>query len=226
MTNRKLYDEKLSALNRSLIEMEKVVEELIEQTIDALITGDEGLARTTIKQDDIIDFKQLYIEKECARLIAQEQPIASDLHFILSVVKIVTDIERIADQCSDICQYSIKLQDKTWSSQINYQRHIERMAVMTKEMLTKALDSLVEKNVETIREICRSDDQIDDCFRKVWQELSEEMTRDSQFIQSGMHYIMIIKYLERIADHTTNIAEWIYYSLTGDYIIHVIDEKS
>ena len=60
----------------------------------------------------------------------------------------------------------------------------------------------------------------------MWQELSEEMTRDSQFIQSGMHYIMIIKYLERIADHTTNIAEWIYYSLTGDYIIHVIDEKS
>lgn len=220
MTTRKVYEERLQGLNTSLIEMGQVAERLIEQTIEALKTGDEELARTTIKQDDIVDFKQLDIEKECALLIAQQQPIASDLRFILSVVKIITDIERIADQCSDICQYSIKLNNEVWSKEVNYQRHIERMAVTAKDMLKKALDSFVSKDVETIKAICKADDKIDEYFWKVWQELTEEMERDNSFIENGMHYVMIIKYLERIADHITNIAEWTYYSLTGQYIIH------
>lgn len=220
MTTRKLYEERLRSLNASLIEMGQIVEQRIEQTINVLRTGDEELARLIIKQDDIVDFKQLDIEKECAALIAHQQPIASDLRFILSVIKIVTDVERIGDQCSDICKYSIKLHDKAWSNQVNYQRHIERMAISTKEMLKKALDSLVSKDVALIKEVCKLDDKIDDYFWKVWQELTEEMARNNQFIENGMHYVMIIKYLERIADHTTNIAEWTYYSLTSEYIIH------
>lgn len=220
MTTRRVYEERLQGLNTSLVEMGEVAEKLIEQTITVLKTGDEELARKTIKQDDIIDLKQLDIEKECALLIALQQPIAGDLRFILSVVKIITDIERIADQCSDICQYSIKLGNKSWSKEVNYQRHIERMAVTAKEMLKNALDSFVSKDVESIKAICKSDDKMDEYFDKVWQELTEEMARDTSFIESGMQYVMIIKYLERIADHITNIAEWTYYSLTGKYIIH------
>ena len=153
-------------------------------------------------------------------LIAHQQPIASDLRFVISVIKIVTDIERIADQCSDICQYSLKLTDKEWHKGIDYQRHMERMAVTAREMLKKALDSFVSKDVETIREICKADDKIDEAFWKIWRELIEEMKGNTAFIENGMHYVMIIKYFERIADHITNIAEWTYYSLTGKYIIH------
>ena len=220
MAPRKVYEHKLNDLNTSIIEMGQAAENLIDQTIKVLKTADDELAKVTIKQDDIVDLKQLEIEKECASLIAQQQPIASDLRFILSVVKIVTDIERIADQCSDICQYSIKLNDKEWSKEVNYHRHIERMAVTARDMLKNALDSFVSKDVETIKAICKADDKMDEYFWKGWQELTEEMKRDSSFIENGMHYMMIIKYLERIADHVTNIAEWTYYSLTGKYIIH------
>ncbi len=220
MATRKVYEQRLHELNTSIIEMGQAAEGLIDQTIKVLKTGDDELARITIKQDDIIDFKQLEIEKECALLIAHQQPIASDLRFILSIIKIVTDIERIADQCSDICQYSLKLNDAEWSKDNNYQRHIERMAVMAKDMLKNALDSFVSKDVETILTICKADDKIDDYFWKVWCELINEMKNDSTFIENGMRYMMIIKYLERIADHITNIAEWTYYSLTGQYIIH------
>lgn len=220
MTPRKVYEDKLQDLNRRIVEMGQGAEDLIDRTIKALSTDDDVLARAIIAEDDKIDNMQIEIEKQCALLIAHQQPIAGDLRFILSVVKIVTDIERIADQCCDICSYSIKLNDGSWNTEINYQRHIEKMAIAAKEMLTSALDSFVSKDIEAIKVICRADDEIDSAFWKVWKEITEEMMANRDFIQNGVHYIMIIKYLERIADHITNIAEWTLYSLTGEYFIH------
>ena len=220
MSNRKLYEQQLHQLNTSLIEMAQSAEKLINQTITVLKTGDDELAKLTIKQDDIVDLQQLEIEKQCALLIAHQQPIASDLRFIISVIKIITDIERIADQCSDICQYSLKLSNKALHENINYERHIERMAIAARDMLKHAIESFINKDTEAIKTICKLDDKIDQAFWKIWQEIIEEMKGDNQFIENGIQYIMIIKYLERIADHITNIAEWTYYSLTGKYIIH------
>ncbi len=220
MPSRIVYEEQLQGLNKRIIEMGHAAEEMISDTLNSLIHGDHTLAQKVIDSDDKVDLIQLEIEKECAILIAHQQPIARDLRFILSVVKIVTDIERIADQCCDICKYSIKLKEDKWSEEVNYQRHIEKMAVAAKEMLTGALNTFATKNIEDIKDICKADDKIDEAFWKVWKEIRDEMVADKAFIRSGLHYIMIIKYLERIADHITNIAEWIYYSLTGEYVIH------
>ena len=220
MTTRIVYQEQLQDLNQQIIEMGHMAENMISETLVALIEMDRDKAQRVIESDDKVDFKQLEIEKECARLIAHQQPIASDLRFILSVVKIVTDIERIADQCCDICRYSLRFKDGTWSNEVSYQRHIEKMAVAAKEMLTEALNTFMTKNTEDIKKICKADDEIDNAFWQVWEELKEAMIEDKEFIRSGLRYIMIIKYLERIADHITNIAEWIYYSLTGEYVIH------
>lgn len=220
MPSRKVYEEQLQELNKRIIEMGHEAEEMISNTLQSLINGDHVLAQKVIDSDDKVDLLQLEIEKECAILIAHQQPIARDLRFILSVVKIVTDIERIADQCCDICKYSIKLQEDKWSEEVNYQRHIEKMAIAAKDMLTGALNTFATKNIEDIKDICKADDKIDEAFWKVWKEIRDEMMADKTFIKSGLHYIMIIKYLERIADHITNIAEWIYYSLTGEYVIH------
>lgn len=225
MTPRKAFKNRLAKLNERIIEMGQEAEKLIEKTILALSQNDRNLAEEVIETDDKIDLMQLDIEKECASLIAQQQPIASDLRFILSVIKIVTDIERIADQCCDICKYSLGLEDGEWSKEEAHQRHIEKMAITARDMLTEALDGFVTKDIESIKAICKADDKIDEAFWKIWKELRAKMLEDKDFIKDGMHYLMMTKYLERIADHITNIAEWIYYSLTGSYVIHADIEK-
>ncbi len=220
MTPRKVYEDQLKKLNNKIMEMGKGAEELIDKTIQAIISHDDNLAKSIIEKDDLIDNMQLEIEKECAMLIAHQQPIASDLRFVLSVVKIVTDLERIADQCCDICEYSIRLNDGTWSRDVNYKRHIENMALGARDMLAEVLNAFISKDMEAIKATCKEDDKIDSIFLKVWEEITAEMIANKDFIQNGVHYIMIIKYLERIADHITNIAEWIIYSSTGEYAIH------
>ena len=220
MTPRKLYEDKLKKLNEDILEMGQFAEDLIEKTIQAIIHNDHELAKSVIDKDDIVDNMQLEIEKECALLIAHEQPVASDLRFVISVVKIVTDLERIADQCCDICKYTIWINDGSWNREVDYKRHIEAMALSAKEMIGKALNAFISKDIELIKETCKEDDKVDSIFYKVWKEITDEMESHKDFIQNGVHYIMIIKYLERIADHITNIAEWILYSSTGEYIIH------
>ena len=119
MPSRIVYEEQLQGLNKRIIEMGHVAEQMISDTLNVLIQTDQTLAQKVIDSDDKVDLMQLEIEKECALLIAHQQPIARDLRFILSVVKIVTDIERIADQCCDICKYSLKLKEETWSEEVN-----------------------------------------------------------------------------------------------------------
>ncbi|WP_070001047.1 phosphate signaling complex protein PhoU [Cellulosilyticum sp. I15G10I2] len=220
MTPRKVYEDKLKKLNKNIMEMGQRTEEFIDKTIQAIINNDNDLARSIIEQDDVIDAMQLEIEKECALLIAHQQPVAGDLRFVISVVKIVTDLERIADQCCDICKYNIRLNDGTWSREINYKRHIEKMAFGAKAMLQEVLNAFISKDIEVVKETYKEDDKIDSIFIKIWEEITEEMIANKDFIQNGVHYIMIIKYLERIGDHITNIAEWIIYSSTGEYAIH------
>jgi phosphate transport system protein len=220
MTPRKVYEDKLKELNKNILEMGQKAEEFIDNTIQAIINHDDVLAKALIEQDDIIDNMQIEIEKECALLIAHQQPVASDLRFVISVVKIVTDIERIADQCCDICKYSIRLNDGSWSREINYKRHIEKMALAAKAMLAEVLNAFISKDIETMKKIYEADQKINSIFDKIWKEITEEMIGNKEFIKNGVHYIMIIKYLERIGDHITNIAEWLLYSNTGEYKLH------
>jgi phosphate transport system protein len=218
MTPRKVFAAELETLRQDVIQMGSEIENLIEQTIEVFTTNNQELAHAVIKKDDLIDEMEMAIEKKCIMLIAQQQPMAGDLRLIFSILKIVTDMERIGDHCEDICNYYLKVQNKVWDTDKGYQRHIERMAKNVRKMLKDTMDSFTQKNIEQIESICKYDDAIDSEFGKIWVELTEEMGQRKEFIQDGADYIMIIKYLERIADHTTNIAEWLYYHITGNHI--------
>lgn len=216
MAPRKVFAQELESLRQDIIQMGAEVEELVKQTIIAITTRDKELAKKVIAKDDYIDQVEVEIERRCVTLIAHQQPLARDLRLIMSILKIVTDMERIADQCEDICMYSLQLQDESWSHEESYKRHIENMAIDVQGMLKRAIDGFVEKDVVKMREICKYDDKIDADFKRIWQEIVEEMGRNKEFIPKGADYLMIIKYFERIADHTTNIAEWLIYNVTGD----------
>lgn len=218
MTPRKVFATELESLRQDVIHMGTEIENLIEQTIEVFTTNNQELAKKVIAKDDDIDQMEIMIEKKCVLLIAQQQPMASDLRLILSILKIVTDMERIGDHCEDICTYHLQMQDKVWDANNGYQRHIERMARNVRKMLKDTMDSFTQKDTQQIEAICKYDDAIDLEFSKIWIELVEEMGNRKEFIQDGADYIMIIKYLERIADHTTNIAEWLYYHITGKHI--------
>ena len=219
MAPRKVFEQGLEDLRQEAIKMGGQLEVAVGKTIQAIINGDKKLASEIIQNDDLFDLEEVEIEKKCVGLIMHQQPIAKDLRFIMSILKIVTDMERIADQCEDICRYSLQLEDGEWSKEVAYKRHIERMATDVQQMLNMTIDSFVQKDVAKLRAICNFDDKIDANFLKIWKELVEEMNKSSDFAQRGAEYIMIIKYFERIADHTTNIAEWLIYHLTGEYAI-------
>lgn len=217
MALRKAFEKELEGLKQDVTQMASFIEELVKDTIQAITQSDKKLAKEVIEKDDIVDRLEIEIEKKCVNLIAHQQPIASDLRLVMSTLKMVSDLERIGDQCEDICNYSLKLEDKVWNHENAYQRHIEKMALGVQKMLKDTIDSFVQRDVEKIKLICEYDDKIDFEFARIWNEIINEMVERKEFIKDGAEYIMIIKYLERIADHTTNIAEWLIYSITGMY---------
>ncbi|MGL4800407.1 MAG: phosphate signaling complex protein PhoU [Cellulosilyticaceae bacterium] len=225
MAPRKVFEQGLLELRQDIITMGTELEVAVGKTIQAIINGDPALAEEVRQGDDKFDLREVEIEKKCVALIMHQQPIAHDLRFIMSILKIVTDMERIADQCEDICTYSLQLQDGEWSKEVAYKRHIERMATDVQQMINMTIDSFVQKDVEKLRMICQFDDKIDAEFKRIWHELVDEMNKSTDFARQGAEYIMIIKYFERIADHTTNIAEWLIYNLTGEYAKKLRNDK-
>ncbi len=217
MSTRKVFEQEMLTLREETIKMGTELEKLLQKTIRAIVDDEHELAKAVMAHDDYFDALEVAIEKQCVSLIMHQQPIAKDLRLIMSTLKIVTDMERIADQCEDICAYSIQLDDGEWSKAIDYKRHIERMAMDVAHMLSMTIDSFVQRDTDKLEAICHYDDKIDANFERIWQELIEEMNKSSDFAKEGARYIMIIKYFERIADHITNIAEWLIYNLTGTY---------
>ena len=217
MAIRRVFEKELDELRLEMVKMGNQVEELVTNTIEAVTTQNKELAKRVIASDDLIDDMEVEIEKKCLSLITHQQPIAKDLRLIMSILKSVTDMERIGDHCEDICTYSLTIEDGVWNKEIAYKRHIEKMAGHVRDMLTTTLDNFMQRDLDKLHAICQYDDKIDAEFTKIFKEITIEMSKNSEFVSSGASYIMIIKYLERIADHITNIAEWLIYNLTGEY---------
>jgi phosphate transport system protein len=181
--------------------------------IEALKTRNKELAMHVIKKDDLIDEMERKIERECLITIARQQPIATDLRDIISILKIVTDLERIADHCEDISEYVVRLTEKQPFLKLEF---LPLMADAVSLMISDTIDAYIRKDVELAKEIIQRDDVIDDYFNKLMNKLIQIMQEDSELIQDSTNYILINKYLERMADHATNIAEWIIYYGTGE----------
>lgn len=207
------FEKELNRLHKDIIKMGAFIEESISDMIEALKTQNVELAEHVIKKDDLIDEMERKIERECLIIVARQQPIATDLRDIASILKIVTDLERIADHCEDICEYVIKLAKIEPLKKLD---HIPAMAEAVNQMISDTIDAYVRKDLELAKEIIKRDDVIDQHFYDLVDELVDIMEKDSSKARACTNYMFISKYLERMADHATNIAEWIVYFVTGE----------
>ncbi|PKM67556.1 MAG: phosphate transport system regulatory protein PhoU [Firmicutes bacterium HGW-Firmicutes-2] len=208
------FEKELNELHRNLVKMGATIEKQIDDMIKAMLNQDVELAREVIKRDDIIDEMERVIEQECIMLVARQQPIASDLRDIASILKIITDLERIADHCEDISQYTIKLSKEKYFKPLD---DIPKMAYKVKDMINAVIDSCISKNLARAEEVNAMDDEIDDLFDSIIEELQAYMMKDSTVVKQCTDFMFIVKYLERMGDHATNISEWIAYNITGKH---------
>ncbi len=213
---RQTFLAQLEELNNDVIKMGSILELSMNEMIGVIHDKDVEKAKKIIDRDDEIDMLEQQIEKECINIIAKQQPLASDLRKITSIMKIITDIERIADQCADISEYVIKLNKYP---QMEAPKTLESMIEAMKKMVINTIDSFVEGDVEKAKSVIEADDEVDGDFEKITDELSLTMQNKPELVPQCICYLMMIKYLERMADHATNIAEWITYIVTGNLTV-------
>lgn len=214
MVTRHSFDQGLDDLHRELIKMGSLVEESIDNTIQALKKQDVELARQVFLNDDIIDDLEQAIEKKCMNLIARQQPLAKDLRTISTALKIITDMERIADHSSDIAELTLRMANVKYIKPLI---DIPRMAEMAKQMVNKSIDAYVRQDIKLAQEVCASDDDVDDLFNKILLELVNIMKNSPEAVEQAIDFMFIAKYLERMADHATNIGEWVVFNVTGEH---------
>lgn len=210
---RSRFDEQLEQLNVELIRMGALCEDAISYAVRVLM-GEDNLTEQVYKTDHEIDQKEREIEALCMRLLLQQQPVAKDLRQVSSALKMISDMERIGDQASDIAEIGGYIQ----GNEIESHLHIRDMADAACQMVTKSIDSFVKKDLKLTREVITDDDIVDDLFCKVKQELIGLLGQEHTDLQMGetcIDLLMAAKYFERIGDHATNIAEWVEYSITG-----------
>ena len=210
MRNR--FDEQLSLLNHELLEMGALVESAIRSATTALVNQDVEAALASIAADKDVDQAERDIESLCLKLLLQQQPVARDLRLISSALKMITDMERIGDQASDISEIVIYLSGEPYIKQLE---HLPLMAEKAIRMVTAALDAYVHKDVKLAQEVMEMDDEIDSLFTTVKDELITLIRGDAAAGSQAIDLLMIAKYYERIGDHAQNIAEWVEYALTG-----------
>ncbi|MCR4435478.1 MAG: phosphate signaling complex protein PhoU [Clostridiales bacterium] len=214
MVTRHYFDKELEDLHFELIKMGSMVEESIDNTIAALKNQDVELARDIFRNEDIIDEMEKRIEKKCLNLIARQQPLAKDLRTISTALKIITDMERIADHSADIAEITIGMANEKYIKPLI---DIPRMAELAKQMVKKSIDAYVKQDIALAREVCDSDDAVDDLFSKIVLELINIVKNDPQATEQVINFMFIAKYLERMGDHATNICEWVVYNVTGEH---------
>jgi phosphate transport system protein len=211
---RNSFEKELENLQNLMIRMSGLVEESIENSIIALKKQDIDLARQVYDSDDTIDDLEGKIEKICINLIARQQPLAKDLRTISTALKIITDLERIADHAADISELTIRMAEMKYIKPLI---DIPVMADLAKKMVIKSIDSYIKQDLDLAKEVCDSDDEVDDMFSKIVLELINVMKNNPETVEQATDLMFIVKYLERIGDHATNIAEWVVFNVTGSH---------
>ena len=207
---RSRFDEQLALLHRELIEMGALCEEAISTVSRALSSGDAALVKKVAPMDQEIDRKEREIESLCLKLLLQQQPVARDLRQISAALKMVTDMERIGDHAADISELTVAMAGTPYKLRGD---NIKRMAAETIVMLVDAVDSYVTKDMAKARAVIDHDDVVDDLFLKVKADLIQVIRENPEYGEFAADLLMVNKYLERIGDHATNLAEWVIFAL-------------
>lgn len=215
MSARKVFEMELNELHNHILRMGSVVEKQIHLCIKSLAEQNVEIAEEVIKNDDIVDNLMKEIENKSIKLIAMQQPIATDLRFIFTCINLVTDLERMADHAVDIAKITRRLKDQVYIKQLVF---IPEMGEIVSAMIRDGLDAYVERDLEKAYEVSRRDDVIDKLYKNMFTEMISVMTKDNTKIEQATQFILAGKFLERMADHVTNICEWTIYIVTGEQI--------
>ena len=210
---RQNFDQDLETLRQDLVRMGEIVQVSIKDAVDALAKRDKDLARRVMEGDDVIDRMQVEIEDRCISLIARQQPVATDLRILGTGLKITTDLERIGDHAFDIAKIVLLIGDEPLIKPLV---DIPRMAEISQQMLKDSLQAYLKLDIELAEQVCRADDMLDKLYHQVFRELLTYMLEDAKKIKQATQLIFVARYLERIADHSTNVAEWVIYLATGE----------
>jgi len=204
------------------LQMAGLAERAISNAIEALVKRDSSLAEKTIAQDEKINQLEIVIDDLCLRLLALHQPLAADLRFITSAMRINTELERIGDQAVNIAERVISLNQEP---QLKPYIDIPEMAEITQDMLRDVLNAFVSGDALLARSVCERDDRVDGLNNQVFRELLTYMMADSKTITRAVHLLIVSRCLERIADHATNIAEGVIFMAQAKVIKHHADAR-
>lgn len=213
----KQYDAELNEIRGLLLEMGGKVEQMIADAMKALVERDSDLARRLIATDHQINHLEMEIDDKCLQVLARRQPAARDLRFITLALKIVTDLERIGDQCTSVAKRAVELNEEP---PLKPYIDLPRMANWATVMVKEALDAFVRGDAELAVKVCRDDQFVDDLNDQIQRELLTFMMEDPSTITRAMKLLYISKYMERIADHATNVAEMVIFMVKGKDIRH------
>jgi len=202
----------LEETQQDVLRMGSLVEEAITKAVDALARSDVKAAEEILRADDYIDDLNVLIETNCLNLLALQQPMASDLRTIAAMLDIIIDLERIGDHAGDIAQITRNLANEPHLKPLV---DIPLMAAKAREMLRESLDAFSHRDAQAAHDIPRKDDEVDRLYRKVFAELIQFMARDPKAIGRASNLLLVALYLERIADHATNICERVVYMVEG-----------
>jgi len=219
-----IFDDELKILRERVLKLGCMVESAIRDAVKALVERDSELAKEVIKRDHLINALDVAIDEECVRLIALRQPMARDLRLITTAMKITTDLERMGDLAGNIAERAMELNAEP---QLKPFKNIPKMAEITQQMVRDALDAFVTGCSRLPYEVIKRDDEVDELTVRNFEELLGLMIQDPKIIPLAVKRTYIAKYLERIADHATNIAEMIIYMCKGKMIRHteISEEK-
>jgi phosphate transport system protein len=220
-TNRQ-YEEELRGLRANLLKMGGLVERQIAEAVQSLVNRDTFKARETIARDAEVNRMDVEIDDRCTQLLALHQPAASDLRFITTGLKITTDLERIGDNAVNICERAVELNEEP---QLKPYIDIPRMTTIAQSMVKDSLDALMRDDTVLAEEVIARDDEVDNLNYQIYRELLSYMAEDPQTIARATRILFVSKYLERIADHATNIAEMVVYMVKGRNIKHMDKKK-
>jgi phosphate transport system protein len=214
--------EELTHLNEMLIKMAALVEAAIKSAVESLVERESGLAKQVIKEDHTINAYDVDIDEECIRLLALKQPMGKDLRLITTAMKITTDLERIGDNAVNIAERAVELNQEP---QLKPYIDIPRMSRIVQGMVRDTIDAFVNEDVPLAKDVIIRDDSVDELNESVWKELMFIMTQDPTTVSRAVKITYISKYLERIGDHATNIAETVVYMVEGKIIRHMLPDE-
>jgi phosphate transport system protein len=213
------FHEELEALKQTLLAMGALVEDQIRRVMRALVERDDVAARAVIERDREVNAYDIEVDEKCVELLALHQPTAGDLRFITTAMKIVTDLERIGDQAVNIAQ---RVLDLNQEAQIKPYIDLPRMAERAQAMVKQSLDAFVARDTDLARRVCAADDEVDALKEQIFRELLTFMMEDAKTIPRAIRLILISRFLERVADHATNIAEMVIFMVESRMVRHTL----